>query len=699
MRSRSLFWRRLQLQTLITEDQVEAALAALCTLSRSPFVTLEVRGENHEVSWRIGSDVRDQGRIGDVLRAHLPGLHLVGVTQRTIPADAAARLRYRGSAQRQLATKSSDTTTRTMLAALARAGHDESVTLQLTLGPRQRLRLVRDARGQEDRARAAKWSEPRFGCDLRVGATASNQARVRSLVNGIIAAARSLEVPGVGLSAVRTSVDGFARVSLPWFWRSELSPRELVSLTAWPVGMPPLPGVPSPHPVRLYPDNSLSKTGLVVGNATALFPTIRPIAIKQADGLQGHLHLVGPSGVGKSTLLANLALQDIEAGFGLCFIDPKGDAIEDLLARIPSHRLGDVVVIDPRDPSPVGLASLRGEDPDRTADALLAVFHSLYADNWGPRSQDIIHAGLLTLARRGDASLVLLPTLLSNHGFRRSVTQAIVRDDPLGLGTFWSWYESLSEGERQAAIAPVMNKLRPILLRPGMRHTLGQRHPRFELRDTFTKNRIVLVSLAKGQLGPEAASLLGSLVVALLWDTITARSNVTQAKRTKVGIYIDEVQDYLRLPGDLSDALAQARGYGAKVALAHQHLAQLSTQLREAVLANARSRVMFGMSHHDATEFARMSRGQVTVDDLELLPAHEAYAALLVDGAQAPWVSITTAPLSPVLADPKDVRTISRTNYGVSASETDADLRGFTDPPPRDDERFGRTPKRPRGEA
>ncbi len=690
-------WRSLLLRTPLVEDQVEAALLALCTLSGSPFVVLEARGADHQVAWRVGSDVRDLSRIAEVLRAHIPGLHLSDVSRSGEAPDGAARLSYGGSAQRSLAPMSAVVATRTVLGALARPKRGESVTLQLTLGPRQRASLVRDVHGQQDRARAKKWSEPRFGCDIRVGATASDAARVRSLVSGVIAAARTLEVPGVGLRAVRTSLDGFARVSLPWFWRSELSARELVSLTAWPIGTPPLPGVPSPHPVRLYPEDSLAKTGIVVGNATALLPKVHPVAIKPADQLQGHLHLVGPTGVGKSTLLTGLALQDIAAGYGLCFIDPKGDAVEELLARIPEHRRTDVVVIDPRDAAPVGLASLQG-DPDRTADALLAVFHSLYADSWGPRSHDIIHAGLLTLARRGDASLVLLPTLLTNPGFRRSVIQKVVRDDPLGLGNFWGWYESLTEGERQQAIAPVMNKLRPILLRPGMRHTLGQNHPRFELSDIFTKNRILLVSLGKGQLGPEAASLLGSLIVALLWDTITARTNQSQRTRVQTGVYIDEVQDYLRLPGDLGDALAQARGLGVKVNLAHQHLGQLGGALREAVLANARSRIMFGLAHRDASEFARMSRGQVETDDLETLPAHEAYAALLVDGAPAPWVSITTAPLGSVLVKPSDVRALSRTTYGVDASQTDSSLRGFIDPPSAPEEHFGRTPKRPRGD-
>ncbi|PZE75338.1 type IV secretory system conjugative DNA transfer family protein [Curtobacterium sp. MCBD17_019] len=576
---------------------------------------------------------------------------------------------------------------RTLLAGLARAGRGERVILQFTVGARTR-RTVPVGRGPRDRLEVEKAREPRFATDLRVAAVAGSPDRVRSLVNGVLTGLRLLEVPEVRFGVHRSSPEAFAAVRLPWFWRSQLSPRELVPLTAWPIAER-LPGVPSPHPVILAATAEIARRGLVLGLETAA-ESERPIALRFEDALR-HLHVLGPTGVGKSTLLARLALQDMEADRGLCLIDPKGDLVETLLARIPTERRDDVVVLDPRDPAPVGLASLQG-DPDRTADVLLATFHSLYEDAWGPRSHDIIHAGVLTLARRGDASLVLLPTLLTNPGFRRSVTSQVVKDDPLGLGSFWGWYEALSDGERQHAIAPVMNKLRPILLRPGMRHTLGQRHPRFELADVFTKRRILLVSLAKGQLGPEAAQLLGSLVVSLLWDTITARGE----QRSHASLYIDEVQDYLRL-ADIGDALAQARGFGVGLTLAHQHLGQLPKPMRDAVLANARSRVMFGVESGDARDLARMSRGHVEAIDLESLPAHHAYAALLSRGTPAPWVSLTTTPLMPPTTDPAAVRDRSRERYGVPASDTDSELGGFIDPPKTRSERIGRTPKQPGG--
>lgn len=692
MNARDLVWQTLALTPPLDAAAVEAALASLCTMSGGPIFTLEARGADHQVTWRLGCDATDLARVRDALRAHLPNLYLPRSPGVAATAERAARLRFAGSAGRSIAPKNPEPITRSVLGALARAGHGESVTLQLTLGPRRRPRLAPE-RGELDQgALREKWREPRFTVDIRVGASAERADRVRSLINSVIASARALEVPGVRLASVQTSTDGFLTASLPWFWRTHLTPRELLPLTSWPIGEPPLPGVPPAHPRRLYPTADIPSKGLVLGSSLDEQP--RPIALKLGDAPRA-VHLIGPPGVGKSTLGAALVLQEIQAGRGVIAVDPKGDLIEDLLARIPTARLDDVVLLDPRDDAPVGIGGLRG-DPDRTADGLLAVFRSLYPDNFGIRSSDILHGTLLSLARRGDASLVMIPTLLTSPAFRRSITGRLVREDPMGLGAFWAWYEGLSESERQQAIGPVLSKLRPILLRPDIRHTLGQREPRFALSDAFTKRRILLVNLAKGQLGPEASALLGSVLVSLLADAVMARASVPQAKRSPVLFFTDEFQDYVRFGGiDFGEYTAQFRGMAVSLVMGHQSMSQLPGPLREGLLSTARTRIMFGLGHKDASDFARMSRGLVEPVDLESLPAFEAYASLFVDGAAAPWVSLRTAPLVPPTIDPDIVRARSRANYGVQGSDTDDYLLGLIEPPSDPSERIGRTRKHP----
>ena len=187
-------------------------------------------------------------------------------------------------------------------------------------------------------------------------------------------------------------------------------------------------------------------------------------------------------------------------------------------------------------------------------------------------------------------TLCALPVLLSNPRFRQKCVATLT--DEVALKPFWHWFDSLSNGERQQAIAPVMNKLRAFLLRPRMRAVIGQAEPAFDIRSVFTERKVLLVSLAKGLIGPEAAALLGSLVVSQLWQATLGRARVAAGARTPVMVFIDEFHDYIHTPTDIADVLTQARGLGVGMTLAHQHLAQLPANLRSAVLAMPASSIV-----------------------------------------------------------------------------------------------------------
>ena len=695
---RQFVWSRLRLPLPSSLDDARAALTAIAALTGQPKIVLEVVGRAGEVSWRLGCEAHVAPRVLAAMEAHLNGLRherLSAAPAISDRAEQAAALRLSGARHLPLKHDATETAIRGMLAGLSQARARETVSVQVVLGPRFRPSIAPDVVAHNRRATTLKHNEHRFGCEVRIAASTRDPVRTRTLINGVSAALRALEVPGVRLHLTRTTTSAFSRASSPWFWRSVLSVSDLVPFTGWPLGALPLPGVPAAHPRSLPTSTMVPSSGRRLGMSTGSAKQ-RPIALSFEDSLR-HLHIVGPTGVGKSTLMGQLALADMAQGRGVVVIDPKGDLVADLLARVPDHRVDDVVVLDARDQAPVGINPLRSQDPELAADTVLGVFHSLYADSWGPRTQDILHACLLTLARRGDASLVMVPLLLTNPGFRRSVVGRVVKTDPLGLGSFWSWFDGISDAERQAAIAPLMNKLRPVLLRPGLRAVFGQRTPRFDLIDVFSKHRILLVNLAKGSIGSEAAQLVGSLVVALLWQAALSRVAVAAAKRSPVMVHIDEVQDYLRLSGDLSDALAQARGLGVGFTLAHQHLSQLPTAIRDAVMANARSRVTFQLSGHDAREIAKTTRGELTHDDFEALPAFTAYASLLVSGSPAPWASLITQPLPPATRNPASILARSRAIYGTELSEIEADLLGLSTPTGRFNDHLGRTRRQPDG--
>jgi hypothetical protein len=219
--------------------------------------------------------------------------------------------------------------------------------------------------------------------------------------------------------------------------------------------------------------------------------------------------------------------------------------------------------------------------------------------------------------------------------------------------------------------------VRPFLLRPHLRHTLGQTQPRFDIGQIFTERKVLLVTTAKGTLGPEASALFGSLVVSQLWHRIIERATVAPERRHSVFVYIDEFQDVLHLPGDVSDALTQARGMGVGLTLAHQHLRQLPPDLRAAVLANARSRVCFQLEADDARAMATPSV-ELEADDFQNLPAFEVYARVMAQGSVQPWCSLATEALSPAIREEDEVRDRSRRQFGVPPAEVETQLRRLT---------------------
>ena len=459
-------------------------------------------------------------------------------------------------------------------------------------------------------------------------------------------------------------------------------------MVGWPVGDGALPATPSAHP-RVLPLPAARETQRAFATGVADQAGER-LGISIGDALY-HTVLLGPTGVGKSTALAHLALADIAAGRGVLLIDPKTDLVADILARIPEQRRDDVVVIDPTSSRPVGINPLAraqttrsgalssgggvlggGASPELVADTVLATLKGVFAESWGVRVEQVLSAALVTLARTPGATLVDLPLVLTNAAYRQRL-MAASGADPLGTGQFWAAYEALSEAQRQQWVGPVLTRLQPFLIRPHLRATLGQAAPSFDLGEVFTRRRIVLVSLNKGVLGAESARLLGSLLVGQLWPLILARAAVEPSRRHVVSVFIDEVQDYLSLPGSLADALAQARSLGAAFHLAHQYRGQLPAALKAGIDTNARNKIIFSLSAADAAELARQAIG-LEAADFQLLPRFGVYARTMHHGRENPWCHATTLPPTPPTQDALALRASSQARYGQDAAQVEAAL-------------------------
>jgi hypothetical protein len=695
LRSVSLTWYRLRWPREVEAEQLTQAFRLLATTAGSP-VVIEAVGSPGMVEHRLALLVSRGESVADQLRAAIPGLALEALdTRPELAATRAVELRL-STKRRPLRSDDLAGVSRAMLTALAQVRRGERLSVQWVLGralaavavPNHLEGLGREswlgallvapfappqpADVEVRNALRAKQAEPGWQAVGRVAVKAKSASRERQLIRQVVGALRSAEAPGVSLRVRSTSASQVVAASVPrWCLPLRLNASELATVSAWPVGLTGELPVNMVGSRLVAPSAAIPRAGRIIGRGT--FPgRERPLALTPTDSLR-HLHVLGPTGSGKSTLLLNLITQDIAAGRAVVVIEPRGDLIADVLERISPHRVGDVVLIDPTDTErPVGLnpLALDGRSPELAADQLLGLFHSLYAAHWGPRTHDILGASLLTLTRLPGMTLAALPLLLTDAGFRRRVLPGVV--DPIGLGPFWSAYEAWSEAERAAAIAPVMNKLRPLLLRPELRAIVGQTRGSFDLRRVFTERKVLLVSLSKGLLGPETSALLGSLIVSQLWQAILGRVAITPERRHPVFVYVDEFQDYLHLPLDLADALAQARGLGVGFGLAHQYMHQLDPAMRSAVLANAQSRVAFRLPGEDARVIAADSA--LAPEDFQSLGAFQCYAQLVARSAVQPWCSAHTVLPGQSISEPAAVRAASRSAYGVDRAEIETDL-------------------------
>lgn len=378
--------------------------------------------------------------------------------------------------------------------------------------------------------------------------------------------------------------------------------------------------------------------------------TRRPVAVKVSDA-RHHLHILGPTGVGKSTLLARTILDDAEAGRGVIVIDPKGDLVTDVLSRLPSRMGERVVLFDADSPAPppcvnpLDIGRIGRAGMDLAVDNLVTVFHRIFHQWWGPRTDDIMRASLLTLcAQPGTATLADLPRLLTEPAFRSRITQTA--KDPVLRG-FWDSYEQLSDTGRAQLTGPLLNKLRAFLLRPFVRAAIAGGPSTVEFADILDNGGICLARLPKGSLGEETSRLVGSLLVARTWQAVTARARVPSADRPDAALVLDEAQNFLNLSTPIEDMLAEARGLRLSLLLAHQNLGQLSRELRDGISANARNKVIFAVSPDDARDLARHTDPWLSEHDLSHLDAFHAAARLLVDGRNARPFTLTTRPLDP----------------------------------------------------
>lgn len=683
-------WHEVKWQRPYELANIWETLTHLAALAPRGAVVWEARGCNGHITYLLGADRKYIGKIKEVFCAH-GDVQFKEVTTRDRQTAAIARSLKISHPQLSLNTNTTESVIRAGLAALSADKTGKEAVLQVVLGRAFAPALtpadlddptaswlsviagcVSKATTEVKKSVREKAELHSFQAVIRIGVSDERAvARLRSLISAL----KVLESAGVRIRDEVAKPNHLNIAHVPWHFPLQLSVKELASFLLLPAGEDELPGTMGLHPKLTLlpvwyrqPTNRQSDRSFAV--STDLVP--QKLSISPQDSLE-HTHLIGPTGSGKSTAMQHLILADIKAGRSTLVLDPKADLVNNVLACIPEERAADVVVIDPSDCIPVGfnpLAFKNYQNKALIADAVLSVLKELWADSWGVRIQDILSAALLTLAEVDGATLLWLSPLLTDSNFRRRIVNQV--KDKVGLMPFWNEFEALSELQRQQWIAPVSNKIRQFTLRPGLRDVLGQAHPKFDLTELFTKRKIVLVPLNKGIIGGESARLLGSLIVGLTWTLALSRANIPPERRHIVSVYIDELQDYLALPTDLSDALAQARGLGVGMTLAHQYRDQLPPEIRAGIDANCHNKIVFGLNSKDAKDMAAMAP-ELTAEDFMTLPRYHIYTSFQQGGRNAGWIRGKTLPPTPALRDPVELRALSMETYGIPAEDVEQD--------------------------
>ena len=390
-----------------------------------------------------------------------------------------------------------------------------------------------------------------------------------------------------------------------------------------------------------------------------------PLTLGVHDRRQ-HIYTVGKSGTGKTTLLRNLILQDIEAGRGVGVIDPHGDLAEELLDHIPRHRIEDVAYFNPADGEyPVGFNLLGNVPPDRrhlVASGIVSVFKSIWPEFWGPRLEYILYACVAALLDCDNVSLLGVQRMLSDKRYRAWVVKQV--KDPM-VRSFWvNEFEKYEKRFLHEAIAPIQNKVGQMLMSPHLRNILGQVRSKIDARFMMDRGRIFIANMAKGRLGADKANLLGALLVAQFQIAAMNRADTPEDERRDFYLYVDEFQSFA------SDAfisiLSEARKYRLCLTLSHQYIDQLRPEIRDAVFGNVGSMVAFRVGHTDAKVLEQAFGEAYPASEFSRLSNRHVFTKLLSDGEdREPRLGKTLPPIGERHGKRETIIQRSREKYGI----------------------------------
>ncbi len=390
----------------------------------------------------------------------------------------------------------------------------------------------------------------------------------------------------------------------------------------------------------------------------------------KTDDRRRHVYVIGKTGMGKTTLLENFILSDIYAGHGCCYVDPHGDTAEKLIDYIPSSRINDVVYFNPADVDyPIGfniLEAVSERHKHLVASGMMGVFKKIWENMWSSRMEYILNNTILALLDNPGQTLLGINRMLSDQDFRNriigNVTDPVVRQ-------FWlKEFASYNDKYAQEAVAPIQNKIGQFLSASVIRNMVAQVKSTIHIRQIMDENKIFIVNLSKGRIGEDNSRLLGGLLITKLQLSAMERVDIPEKERKDFYLYVDEFQNFA--VESFAGILSEARKYRLCLTMAHQYIAQLTDEVREAVFGNVGTIITYRVGSPDGLYMEKEFAPRFLPEDIINLPKYNVYLKLLIDGVTSqPFSAITLPPISQRTSSADRVIRVSRERYANPRNE------------------------------
>ncbi|MFY9484105.1 MAG: ATP-binding protein [Patescibacteria group bacterium] len=545
---------------------------------------------------------------------------------------------------------------------------------------------------QEDLMKAfnEKGSKPGFKTVIRIVAVGPDAMTAQAHRDNIVSAFSQFATPAwngfkpiIARDSAQVATDFIFRT----FDRAKsliMNSEELASLFHLPNRYTDTPNIRWMMSKVLAPPPNLPREGTVIGESVYRGET-NEVRIKPPDRLR-HIFMIGKTGVGKTTLFENMIEQDIRSGAGCCFIDPLGDAIESILAKIPKERAEDVILFDPSDTErPVGLNLLewkRPEEKDFLIQEWIEIFYKLYDPNRtgivGPQFEHWGRNAALTVMNLPEGgSLIEIPRLFTDDSFRERAVSFVT--DPV-VRSFWEQQlAKTADFHKSEMYNYFISKFGRFMTNDLMRNIIGQAKSGFDMRKLMDDRKILLVNLSKGKIGEMNSYLLGMIIIAKLQTAAFSRADTPEEERRDFYVYVDEFQNFTT--DSFATILSEARKYHIGLHITNQYIAQLTEKIRDSVVGNAGTLISYRIGASDA-EFMVKEFPGVSIDDLANLDRFSTYVKLLIDGTPSKPFSMRGIK-SPVVKDKQmaeATRQLSRLSYGKDRKMIESELTERTKP-------------------